>query len=191
MIYKKDKRGFTLVEMLISTALFAVVMLVSVGSLLSLVDANRRAQSLKSVINNLNFALENMSRNIRVGRTYHCHNSVNPPGNLDEPKDCQNGGILFAFEAHDGDTGTASDQIIYRIKDNKMEKSANGGSTFTGITAEEVNITDMQFYVDGTASNDEEQPLVVITISGTAGVTAAQQTSFDIQTTVSQRLLDI
>ena len=41
--------GFTLVEMIVAVALFAVVMLISVAALLSLVDANRKAQALQSV----------------------------------------------------------------------------------------------------------------------------------------------
>ena len=59
--------GFTLVEMLVSISVFLVVMLVAASSLLSIIDGNNKAQSLKSAINNLNFALEDMEKNIRVG----------------------------------------------------------------------------------------------------------------------------
>ena len=65
-------RGFTLVEMIVSVALFGIVMLVAVGALLSVVAANRQSQAIKTVINNLNFALESMSRNILTGSNYRC-----------------------------------------------------------------------------------------------------------------------
>jgi len=60
------KNGFTLIEMLVAVSLFVFVMLIGVGVLLSIIDANRKARALSSVMNNLNFALESMSRNIRV-----------------------------------------------------------------------------------------------------------------------------
>ena len=70
-VLKSDK-GFTLVEMIVAVALFAVVMLISVGTLLALVGANRKAQALQSVINNLNITLDGMVRAIRMGGNFHC-----------------------------------------------------------------------------------------------------------------------
>ena len=47
-----------------------VVMTVASGSLASIIDGNGKAQSLKSAVNNLNFAMENMEKNIGVGTDY-------------------------------------------------------------------------------------------------------------------------
>src|SRR3989338_2524865 len=54
----RASRGFTLVELIVSIGLFAIVMLISVGALLALTGANRKAQALQSVMNNLNVALD-------------------------------------------------------------------------------------------------------------------------------------
>ena len=64
---KRDERGFSLVEMIVAVTLFAVVMLVSVGALLSLVNATRKARALESVMNNLNVTLDSMVRSLRMG----------------------------------------------------------------------------------------------------------------------------
>ena len=69
---KRTPRGFTLIELLVSVALFSVVMLISVGSLVAMAEAARKAESIKSVLNNLNFAFDSMSRTIRTGYLYHC-----------------------------------------------------------------------------------------------------------------------
>ncbi len=190
---KSNKKGFSLVEMLVAAALFSGVMIIAVGALLALVDANRKAQAINSVMNNLNFALENMSRNIRVGSTYHCEVTNSVPADVDVPKDCSNGGLLFAFESSSGDTGTKTDQIVYRINGTRLEKSEEGGATgtFINITAPEVSIDNFSFYVDGTSLADNMQPRVVITLQGSAGETAKVRTEFNLQTTVSQRVLDI
>ncbi|MEX0652402.1 MAG: type II secretion system protein [Candidatus Paceibacterota bacterium] len=187
----QQKKGFTLIEIMVAVSLFAVVMTISVGSLLSLIDANRKAQALNSVINNLNFALENMSRNIRVGNTFHCTDTTTVPANIDIPQDCANGGVLFAFESNSGDISDSTDQVVYRFINSRIEKSINGGATFIPITASEVTINDMRFYTVGSARGDALQPRVVMTITGTAGVNAKASTDFSLQTTISQRVLDL
>lgn len=184
-------KGFSLIEIMVAVSLFAVVMTISVGSLLSLIDANRKAQALNSVINNLNFALENMSRNIRVGNTYHCDTSTSVPPNINTTQDCSNGGVLFAFEGNGGDITDSTDQVVYRFIDSRIEKSIDGGATFIAITASEVTIDDMKFYTVGTTRGDTSQPRVVMTIQGTAGVGSKTVTSFALQTTISQRVLDL
>jgi len=50
----------------------------------------------------------------------------------------------------------------------------------------------MSFYVVGTTAGDTTQPKVVITIKGTAGAAKAKtRSSFSIQATATQRLLDL
>ena len=56
--------------MVMSVAVFTVVALVAAGALLAVADANRKAQAFKSVVNNINFALESVARNLRTGSAY-------------------------------------------------------------------------------------------------------------------------
>lgn len=191
MTLSSSKKGFSLIEIMVAVSLFAVVMTISVGSLLSLIEANRKAQALNSVINNLNFALENMSRNIRVGSTYYCSTSTSVPANLDTTKDCSNGGVLFAFEGNKGDPKDSTDQIVYRFIGSRIEKSVDSGATFIAVTASEVTINEMKFYTVGSTRGDSSQPRVVMTIQGTAGISSKSKTNFNLQTTVSQRILDL
>ena len=46
--------GFTLVELMVSVSLFAIVMVISMGSVVSVFDANKKSQSLRTVMDNLN-----------------------------------------------------------------------------------------------------------------------------------------
>ena len=182
------RAGFSLIEILVSVAVFSMVMLIAVGSLLTLVEANRKAQALKSVMNNLNFSLENMSRAIRLGTDYHCG-----LGLVEEPHSCIDGDTQLAFESEVGDPGTPDDQVIYRISINgtQLEQSIDGGATFIGITAPEVVIEDFKFYVIGAERSDRLQPRVIMTIRGYAGVSLRAKSNFNLQTMVSQRILDV
>jgi len=179
--------------MMVAVALFAVVMVISTGALLSLIDATRKAQALQSVMNNLNIALDGMVRSIRMGSVYHCGNL----GTLSDPRDCQNGNTFFAFESFGGDTSTISDQWIYNFTTDsngvgRIYKSVNGGGTWFAVTTPEVEIEDVNIYVTGTNPGDDNQPKVVITMKGTAGAEKAKtRTTFSIQASATQRLLDI
>lgn len=60
------------------------------------------------------------------------------------------------------------------------------------ITAPEVSISSLRFYVVGSVPGDMIQPKVVIVVSGTAGgQNVRTQTSFHIQASAVQRELDL
>ena len=92
-----DKRAFSLIEIMVAVAIFSVVMLVAVGSLIALIDANRKAQAIKSVMNNLNFAVESMVRNARVGTDFHCESDGTNITTVTSTKDCDSNGV---YKAH-------------------------------------------------------------------------------------------
>ncbi len=180
--------------MIVAVALFSVVMLVSVGSLLALVNANRKAQALQSVMNNLNIALDGMVRSMRMGSDYYCtSNTQNPP--YDGYRDCaESGGTLIAFTPFGKDRTDPTKKWAYRYDDvtKRLEKSEDGGANWLAVTAPEVEIEDMTFFVLGTTPRDPDQPKVVVSMKGSAGAENIKtKTEFAIQATAVQRLLDI
>jgi prepilin-type N-terminal cleavage/methylation domain-containing protein len=191
-------RGFTLIEIMVAVSIFTVVMLVGVGALLTMVQVNKRAQGINSVMNNVNAAIEQMSRSIRVGSTYYCGEGAVAPAALilSRAQDCPlDGGLLFAFEATGGDTDDPTDQVVYRLNGTQLERSLESGDngTWVALTAPEVQITNFRFYVTGStplSDGDTEQPRVLMVIQGTAEVQGGP-TEFTVQSSVTQRLIDI
>lgn len=174
-----NKKGFTLVEIIVAIAIFIVLVTISMGAIAGIFDANRKSQSLKAIMTNLNFAVEIMAREIRFGSKYHCGTT----GDWSLPQDCSSGDNIITFESSSGG------EITYRLNGNTLEKSEDGGNTYLGITAPEINIESMKFFVTG-AELSSKQPKVLILIRGHAGNKPTIQSSFTIQTTVSQRILD-
>jgi len=192
---KRTPRGFTLIELLVSVALFSVVMLISVGSLVAMAEAARKAESIKSVLNNLNFAFDSMSRTIRTGYLYHCTDGTGDTysamGAPASPQNCPTfGSSYLALEGSRGNPGSAGDQIIYRLRNDRVEVSENSGTTFLPLTAPEVTVESLRFYVSGAASGDGKQPYMVITLSGYIQVGEGNRTSIELQTALTQRLYD-
>lgn len=171
--------------MIVAVALFAVVMLVCVGALLALVNANRKAQALQSVMNNLNIALDGMVRSVRMGSVYHCGN-----GDATVAQDCSTGDTAFAFKPF-CETAPCPSYLKFSYENERIMKSEDGQTPFP-ITAPEVSIEDMKFYVVGTTRGDDIQPKVVIVIKGSAGAEGSKaRTTFHIQATAVQRVLDL
>lgn len=190
----KLEAGFTLIEMIVAVALFAVVMLVSTTALLALVGANRKAHALQSVINNFSIALDGMTRSIRMGSEYHCG-----AGDITVPQSCENGDTKLAFKPFcEGDCDPL-ERWIYVYDTNgtfcgqgRLCKSENNGGNYYAVTARDVEIEDFTFYVVGTTRGDTIQPKVVVAVSGTAGGSNVKtKTTFSIQATAVQRILDI
>ena len=190
--YKKTK-GFTLIEMLVAIFVFTAIMTIATGAIFSVVAANKTSQALKSVLDNLSGALDSMSRNIRYGDNYICGD---PGVDFDHGRSCPEGSggdTEFAFTDKDGDhviyvynpaiiSQTGTNPGIFRCLDSV------GDNTCTRLTAAEVNISDMHFYVQGANSNELRQPQLLITISGSAQA-GPNPAKFNIETMIDQRNL--
>ena len=179
------RKGFTLIELMVAMSIFIVVMTISMGSILGVFDANRKSRSLKTVLNNLNLAVESMSKEMRFGKNYHCEEfpTASPP--FTTPQNCAPGGKLMSFLSSD------NLQIVYKLNGTTIEKSINGGSTYIAVTAPEITIDDLTFYTLGALTSDTLQPKVIIKIKSHAGTTDIGRSDFTLQTLVSQRVLDI
>ncbi|PIP73987.1 MAG: hypothetical protein COW88_00220 [Candidatus Lloydbacteria bacterium CG22_combo_CG10-13_8_21_14_all_47_15] len=177
-VHKKTS-GFTLVEVIISIGLFVAVMTIAVSALISLMDAQRRAQAFREVMDNIDFAMENISRSLRLGANYHC----GPSGGITTPQDCPGGDDYIAF------TDVLGGTTIFRLENGVLERSTDGGSTFLALTSPSVTIHRLDFFVNGTAAGDLKQPGVRIVVGGLVELSKGA-TNFDIETFVTQRLLD-
>ena len=179
-MYKKthtsDKRGFSLIEVIVSLGLFAVVMTIALGALFMVIAANRHAKAIKLVVNNVNIAMEGMTRELRVGSEY-CAASSGACNS-------SNGGSTQIYFKTD-----KNENALYRLNTttNSIERQIDGGAFFD-LTGSDVEITELKFYIQGTASGDGVQPYVTVVVRGEIQVGDVMD-DFQLQTTISQRKL--
>lgn len=191
--HRNSSDGYTVVELMVSVALFGVAVLMAASAFLGVVSSNRKSLAMRTAIDNLNFAVESMSRDMKTGFSYHC----GVGGAISAPQDCPSGASYIAFEGQEGDPLNPGDQIVYRLNGGRIERSGAGGvpGTFFPVTAPppELSITGLAFRVYGTfgtAVDGARQPRIVIVIIGTAGI-GKEASTFDLQTLISQRLPDV
>jgi prepilin-type N-terminal cleavage/methylation domain-containing protein len=187
-------RGFTLVELLVSLALFTIVVTAAVGSLYSVNQASAKVGAMRTVLDNLTFATESMSRTIRTGNTIVCGGVDNQSGNPNCPIAGQNGpgNEISLNSTIDGK------EIEYRWRtdsvtgNNEIQKCSVTNNSVTdnncvSITDPQINVKKMSFYVDGADPADGKQPSVIIIMQGTANAGVNNVEPFNIQLYASQR----
>lgn len=194
----QKNRAFTLIELMVATTIFTIVMLMGVGSLVSSSNYAKRAQKLQIAVDNVNFAMESITREIRMGTHYYCGNSYTMSKNDVATHDCGNGGII-AFTPQQVDANSPS-----RVGYYKADRIVNGvvnGSTLNRceyttsnncipIVSIDVNVEGMGFYVVGsdlpTNTTDKRQPSVRILMKGTISINGVD-VPFALQSMASQR----
>ncbi len=200
----KTNRGFTLIEVMIAVGLFVTVVIIGITAVLDTNTTYKRTQAVRSILDNLNFVVEDMARNLRLGTNYHCGNQGDPS----MPQDCEplNEQGVIAFEGQGGDPADASDQIFYGVSaDGNIQKGkkVGGATVYDVITPPEIMIDTGQsgFTVIGACPSvvvagnsscstiDTIQPRVIIRLSGKVHYKNTD-TPFSIETTVSQSQLD-
>lgn len=195
------QKGFTLVEMMVSLTLFTVVMTASTGVMLVVLDANRKAQSFQTAMDNLGTALESVSRDMRVGTNYYCFTGPGMPS-FSTNQDCSGGDTYFAFLPI-GAMNNPNNYWVYRLNSSsgrgvlercKNGTSCNSSTNFFALTAPEIDIKYFKMFVTNSAprsGGDLFQSKARIVIEGVAGTQLKTQTEFSVQTTISQFQLDI
>lgn len=181
--------GFTLIELMVATSIFIIIMLTSMSSLFVLLDAGKNSRALRFAMDNVNFSMESMTRSIRMGTNYYCVSSgqIVNLDNLDSTNDCSstNDGTLIAFKPQ-GATAL-SKKVAYKLSasGDSIERCGEGNPCVP-IISPDVKIEKLKFIVNGSLNNDNKQASVYIIMKGSVYVKGVP-TSFSIQTMASQR----
>ena len=199
-------KGFTLIEIIVSLAIFSVVAVIAIGALVRVTSANRQAQAIQSGVNNVSFVLDALSREMRVGTSYACYHSSGfiTPGatqlNFDPASNpCSSnttytnpGDTIISFTSSDGllyaylfsnPSGVATTTVY------KAEATTGGQSlmtiSFYPLTSQSVNITD--YHVGIYSGSSYPYHLAFVRMKGYVGIKIKDQSVFDVETTISDR----
>lgn len=190
-----NQAGFTLIELMVALTLFTIVVMAAISSLYTVNNASKKVQAMRIVLDNLNFGMESMSRTIRTGSRFVCGGTQNQSGSNNcayADTGTEGGQCLSLYSTLGRDA-----QIQYCLRFGadgrtgeiqKQTKDENGiWSNWVSMTAPEIDVQKLVFYVDGANETDDRQPSVMIFVEGVAGVGTENTAPFSIQTYVSQR----
>jgi prepilin-type N-terminal cleavage/methylation domain-containing protein len=202
-------RGFTLVELLVTMALFISVMTIAVGALFSAQVVNTRLEQTQAVLDGMNLATEVIVRDMRYGSNFYCDTSLPQPApTLRKGCAYPGGGTVLIFRpqiALAGSTNQRLDRVAYYLSNGMLYKDEypyQGSKRTFQITSSDVNISTLAFYTTGLNStqgtsdyanaSDFNQPLITLVISGVTipRKKTIQPVSFSVETSASSRALD-
>ncbi len=158
------ERGLTLIELVVATGIFGLVVTIVFGIFILATISQRRIIALRNVEDNVRFTLESMAREIRTGKNF--------GGNVNS----------LSF------TNTKGESVIYRFNNSLIEKSSDGGSNYFSVVGPEVTIDYLNFYLSGQSAGDSLQPRITITTGVTSKI-GNQIINSKVQTTISERFL--
>lgn len=162
---KRNKlKGFTLIEMMVATSIFVIVAMIAGGVFVTMTQASKKAQSIKMVVDNLNFAMDSMVINMKTGRNYNCLTGGSPCTSIE-------------FTTMEGG------ELYYRL-DDKVLQMSNNGSDWFDLTGLGIRINYLDFDIDNSG-----QPKARILVNGEMTSYLNIKTDFSLQTLVSQRNL--
>lgn len=170
------EKGFTLMEVMVSVSIFAIIITVGIGSLLTIFGTLQKTRTDQQTMDSLSFVLDTMTRRIRTGYDYTGDSST------------------ITFKDQDFGATNTPVTVTYTVQANPLDNDAlqlvmtDVTGTFD-ITPENLIIKDFTIEITGTDPNDGIQPMVQIHLSAILK-NGKQESPMTIQATVSQRILD-
>jgi prepilin-type N-terminal cleavage/methylation domain-containing protein len=163
------RQGFTLIELMVSVALFSIVISIAVGGFVRTIRTQRQIVSLLSANSNVSLVLEQMAREFRTGENF----IVGAPGRL-------------TF------TNARGESVTYCLDAEAVNRSVNSpcGPGGQKITADNVAVSYLAFSALGHLPGDTYPPRVTVSLGVRAKEIGVDAVVVDLQTTVSARRLD-
>lgn len=148
-------------------SLFVVFVVISSGSFVRALRTQRAIVSLIAANDNASLVIEQIAREIRTGSGFYLSGND----------------LVF--------TNAYNTSITYRLnaETNAIERSEDGND-FKPITANNVKINKLNFYLYGQLAGDGYPPRITVSLSVSPNIPTIQNISTNFETTISARTLD-
>lgn len=214
---KKNRKGFTLLELLISAAIFAIVVVVAIDLLFTIVKIEKRISAVQTIESDSRNILEEMAKSLRLGTfDYKFYKDANIPLTILRDASNNNTKILVTRDQDNnqyffGLVPSGTRQVIkacsVRATSEDVNK-CNSAANWEEVTPSNVNVEKFlifvqpevnpfelneatgKYFIDELATPpDHYQPIVTILLrTKTINKDQALVITSNLQTTVSSRL---
>lgn len=147
----KNKKAFTLIEALITLALFSVVVLIATNIYMSVISIQTRVVSLQKIQEDVRFLMESMTQSIRLGTIYYVF--YDPPNNIDLHRDAATKPNILALIDQTGDYifyGRTGDTLKF-CQGTLTDCNYSEINNWPDITPKGVKVTDLKFIITPSA----------------------------------------
>jgi len=171
------KKGFTLIELMVSMAVFLIVMVSVIELFGAGIKTQKKSLALQTLSDSTSYVIEYMSRTIRMAKKDLNGTYISAGCNF---KTLANGIRFLNYKKEDQ----------WFILDNgQIKEKKDDASEFTALTSDNFQVNKLSFQVSGECQTDDLQPKVTIVVE--IQTKEVEPQTLNIQTTISQRGLDV
>jgi prepilin-type N-terminal cleavage/methylation domain-containing protein len=181
---KKGRKGVTLIELLAAVTIFAIIVGAISGLFISGIRSQSRALAAQELLDQTSYVLEYMGRNLRMAEKDITGDCIPAGTNYQKIPD----GIIFINHLQNDDCQS------FFLQNNQLKYKKNILTAFPqtfDITSLNINVDSFKINISGEPQGDNLQPKVTLVLEVSGRETMAGQPKINIQTTISQRNLDI
>jgi len=189
MVTKKGKnllyteKGFTLIEILVASTVFLIIISITSGIFVSLVGHQKRAMAYQELLSQTSYVIEYMGRALRMAKRATDDSCLSVAGlNYENP-----GSDTKIKFINRSESDICQE---FSLNGGQLEESKDGGASFTPLTSDKFQINSLKFELSGESGADTLQPRVTIFLEIQVKE-EGEQPKIQIQTTISQMSLDI
>ncbi|MBI2459341.1 MAG: prepilin-type N-terminal cleavage/methylation domain-containing protein [Parcubacteria group bacterium] len=188
LIKIKDNKGVSLIELLVAVTIFTFLILLAVQIFKMVVDGQRSAIAAQNTQENMRYALEKISKEIRMARisNQECESIFFPPATASyKVYNTAAGASQLYFKNKDGVC------LAYYLSNNRLKIIAGigAGARSDFITPAKVEVSNLKFFVvdDIIGAFHSKQPYVTMAMEVKAIGPVLHEQKMKIQMTVSSR----
>ena len=174
------KKGFTLIELIVSMTIFLIVMVSVIDLFASGIKAQKKSLELQTLSDGASYTIEYMSRTIRMAKKDLTGTYISAGCNF-EPSDSEANYIKFL--------NYNKNYQEFILEDGQIKEKKDDDSEFTALTSDNFRVKKLSFEVYGGCQTDDIQPRVTIIME--IQTKEVEPQTLNIQTTISQRDLDV
>lgn len=173
----RKKAGFTLIETVVAVAIFSLLISAVSGIFVFFLKAQKHSLATQEVLSQTSYAMEYMSKALRMARKDDLNGTCTIAGT---PK------LNYAFVSQCIRFRNYYDQCQEFCLDGvKLKEIKDGNENY--LTSGNLTVNNFNIGLTGQQQTDSLQPKVIIFLD----VSGKEQSNIKIQTTISQRNLDI
>lgn len=189
------KKGFTLIEMLVAAAIFAVIIAAIAGLFISGIRSQRKVLAIQEVLNQISYVVEYMSRALRMAQkelfVSPCLSQYGTNYEITTSRDLgatTYSGPGLKFLNYLGDC----QEFFWDTDDNQLKEIKTAYTEPIPLTSTDLQVNSFRVNLFGEDQTDDLQPRITIFLEILGReIAGVGQTKFQIQTSISQRSLDI
>lgn len=194
-LFKNHSAGFTFVEILITLAIFSILITAALGIFSYSLRIQKHALASQQLLDQTSYVMEYMGRTIRMAKKDDPSDSSNPTGCVGtranyDPTDSSSATSLSFIKAEVFESTKAKQCVTFYLNSGKLWQRV--GTLQTQLMPNNIEITSFKFHISGGSQPpaDNYQPRITIFLSAKIK-DMSDSPVIKLQTTISQRDIDV